>query len=132
VLVTAGIFEMRLGPKETIGSEEFRVNGGHSFGTIVKVSTLDAVQDIEVLGKHRSAVLRVQDIGEAIWSARRSRDRLDVIERTQIIVIGWSRFGDVKIKYRHHAMIKAGIICERSDFLLLVHTREKPEFARRS
>ena len=113
---------------ETIGSDELRVIGNHSFGPIVKVIALDTVQDIELLGEHRSVVLRAQDISGTIWSARSSRDYLDVIERTQTIVIGWSGFGNVKIEYIHHARIKVGIGWERIDFLLLNGcTREKPD-----
>jgi hypothetical protein len=39
-----------------------------------------------------------QDIGETVWSG--SRDRLDLmIKRTQIVVVDWSRVGDVKIEH---------------------------------
>jgi hypothetical protein len=38
VLVTASIFEMMLGPKETLGLEELRAIGSDSLGTIVKGS----------------------------------------------------------------------------------------------
>jgi hypothetical protein len=54
VLVTASIFEMMLGPKETIGPEEPRAIGSHSLGTIVEASGLERVEDIGVLGTHRS------------------------------------------------------------------------------
>jgi hypothetical protein len=48
VLVTTSTFEMMLCPYETIGLEEPRVTGGHCLRTIVKVSTLDTVENIEV------------------------------------------------------------------------------------
>jgi hypothetical protein len=41
-----------------------------------------------------------QDIGETVWSAGGSRDRLDLmIKITQIVVVDWSRVGDVKIEH---------------------------------
>lgn len=66
-----------------------------------KMSALDTVEDIGgVLGAHRSVAFLgritrpTQDIGETMCSARSSRDRLDlVIERTHIVVVGWSRVG---------------------------------------
>jgi hypothetical protein len=98
--------KMMLGTNEKIGPEEPRVIVGHSLESVDKGSALDTVKDIGVLGAHLSVILRgritrpTQDIGETMWrwSARRSRDRLDLmIKRTQIIVMGWSRVGDVKI-----------------------------------
>jgi hypothetical protein len=73
VLVTAGIFEMMLGPNETIDEREPRIIGSHGLGPIVKVSALDTVEAIGVLGAHRSVVLcgrittPTQDIGDTVW-----------------------------------------------------------------
>jgi hypothetical protein len=82
--MTASIFEIMLGSNETIGSDEPRVIGGHSFGLVVKVSTLDTVEDIGLLCTGRRVLLRgritrpTQDVGETVWSARSSRDQLDL------------------------------------------------------
>jgi hypothetical protein len=51
--VTAGIFEIMLGANKTIGPEKPGGIGGHSFGPIVEVSTLDMVEDVGVLCTHR-------------------------------------------------------------------------------
>jgi hypothetical protein len=48
VLVTTSTFEMMLCPYETIGPAEPMVIGGHSLRTIVKLSALNTVEDIEV------------------------------------------------------------------------------------
>ena len=111
VLVAISIFEMILGPNETIGPEETRVIGGHSLGPIDDVSALDTVKDTGVLAAYRSVVLR-----------------------GRVTRMGWSRVGDAKLEHRHHARIDTvdtvekhivGIGYERIDFLQLVHTREK-------
>jgi hypothetical protein len=56
-----------------------------------------------------------------------SRDRLDlVIERTQIVVICWSRVGDVKIEHKHHAKIDT---CSRYRIRTHRLTRKNPGLA---
>jgi hypothetical protein len=59
----------------------------------------------------------------------RSRDRFDLVI-AQIIMMGWSRVGDVKIEDRHHVRIDTvdkrvvGIGYESIAILQLVHTRD--------
>jgi hypothetical protein len=53
VLVITSIIEIMLTSNETIGPEEPRV-----MGPVVKVSALDAVEEIGVLCTHRRVVLR--------------------------------------------------------------------------
>jgi hypothetical protein len=79
-------------------------------GPIIKVSALD--EGIGVICTHRRVVLHgritrpEQDIGKAIWSAGGSRDRLDLmIKRTQVVAVGVSGVGDVKIKERRYARV---------------------------
>jgi hypothetical protein len=79
---------------KTIGPKELSVVGGHSLGSITKVSALDTVEDIGILCTHYRVVLcgrttrPTQDIGKAMGSAGGSRDRLDLmIERIQVVVV---------------------------------------------
>jgi hypothetical protein len=135
VLVAASIFEMMLGPYETIGSEDPTIISGHNLESIEKGSALDTVEDIGDLGEHRSIALRgrivrpTQDVGETMWSARSNTPCL-VIERTQIVVMDWSWIGDVKIEHRHHERADTvdkrivGIGYDRIDFFQLMHTRK--------
>ena len=108
VLLIASTFKIMLRSNETIDLEEPRVIGGHSLRPIVKVSALNTFEDIEVLCTHRRVVLSgritrpTQDIGETMWSARCSRDWLDLmIQHTQMIV----GVGDVEIEHRHHPKV---------------------------
>jgi hypothetical protein len=137
VLVTASIFEMMLGPNETIGPEELRVIGGHSLGSIVKVSTLDrSSEDIRVLGAHRSVVLcgritrPTEDVGETMWK-REKRQRSpwpgDRAHSSHRNGLEQSRGREDRAGIDIVDTVEKHVVAvgyERIDFLQLVYTRE--------
>lgn len=73
--MSARNFEVMRDPDDTKGPEEPRVIGNHSLRPVVGISALGTVEDIGVLGMHRSVVPRgiinapTRDIGETMWSA---------------------------------------------------------------
>jgi hypothetical protein len=90
---------MILGPYETTSPWEPSVISGHSLGYIIKLSTLDVVEDIQ--GSWITSCRQHQTdqvIGDIMRNAISSRDRSDlVIKRTQDIqVLGLLRGGSTR------------------------------------